>query len=146
MVFKGLFGKDDSGEGGEIDLEDYLNDLSIRDGKIIESDNLTYVKPVLLDPEGKGVGAAIAELEKGNIVVLNVKALLHNKVLLREIVRELRDACVDLDGDIGKISTEKILLVASGYRISHTDAAAAEARPQRAPPAPEPAAPPAPKN
>ena len=30
----------------DIDIEDYLNDLSIRDGKIIESEDVTYVKSI----------------------------------------------------------------------------------------------------
>lgn len=123
---KGLFGgkKPESG-GDDIDIEDYLNELSVRDGKLVESDDLTYVKPVKLDAEGKGVGAAIAELEKNNIVVLNVKTLLHNKVLLREIVRELRETCAEMDGDIGRISEEKVLVVPAGMRISHAEKEAA---------------------
>jgi len=123
MPFKGIFGGGSTPDaGGEIDIEDYLNELSIRDGKLVESDDVTYVKPVKLDAEGKGIGAAIAELEKNNIVVLNVKSLLHNKVLLREIVRELRESCVEMDGDIGRISEEKVLIVPTGMRISHVEA------------------------
>lgn len=123
MPFKGFFGKGKD-EAGDIDIEDYLNELSIRDGKIIEREDITYVKPVILDAEGKGVGTVVNELEKNNIVVLNVKALLHNKVLLREIVKELRDACVELDGDLGKVSDEKILVVPQGMRIAHSEAPA----------------------
>lgn len=123
MPFKGFFGKGKA-EASEIDIEDYLNELSIRDGKIIEREDITYVKPVVLNAEGKGVGTVINELEKNNIVVLNVKALLHNKVLLREIVKELRDACVELDGDLGKVSDEKILVVPQGMRIAHSEAPA----------------------
>lgn len=123
MPFKGFFGKGKE-EASEIDIEDYLNELSIRDGKIIEREDITYVKPVVLNAEGKGVGTVINELEKNNIVVLNVKALLHNKVLLREIVKELRDACVELDGDLGKVSDEKILVVPQGMRIAHSEAPA----------------------
>ena len=65
MPFKGLFGKGKDA-GGEIDIEDYLNELSIRDGKIVEQDDVTYVKPVMLDSEGKGIGTVIDELEKNN--------------------------------------------------------------------------------
>ncbi len=106
---------------GHIDIEDYLNDLSIRDGRIIEDENITYIKPVALDAEGKGVGTAVNELEKSNIVVLNVRALLGNKVLLREIVKELRETCVGLDGDIGRISEDKLLLVPAGMRIANPE-------------------------
>lgn len=101
----------------EVDIEDYLNDLSVRDGKIIESDDITYVKPLELDSTGKGIGNVLAELEKKNVVVLNVKALQSNKVLLKSVVKDLREACMEMDGDIGRISDEKVLIVPHGMRI-----------------------------
>ena len=118
MVFKKIFGRHEE-EGEDIDIENYLNDLSIREGKIVEREDVTYVKPIDLDREGKGMGAVIKELEKNNIIVLNVRELLSNKILLRNVVKELRETCVDLDGDIGRISSEKILLVPAGMRVIH---------------------------
>jgi len=122
MVFRKLLGgggaDDDPGyDSLEIDIEDYLNDLSVRDGKIIESEDVTYVKPLDLDSDGKGVGNVLAELEKQNIVVLNVRGILNNKVLLKGIVKDLRDACIELDGDIGRVSEDKLLVVPQGMRI-----------------------------
>lgn len=119
MVLKRIFGRQKSKEEEKFDIEDYLNDLSIREGKVIEREDVTYVKPIDLDKEGKGIGTVIKELEKNNIVVLNVRELMSNKVLLRDIVKELRDTCVDLDGDVGRISSDKILLVPAGMRIVH---------------------------
>lgn len=120
MVLKRIFGKrEEAREGGEIDIENYLNDLSIREGRIIEREDVTYVKPMDLDAEGKGIGMVIKELEKGNMVVLNIKDLLPNKLLLRNVVRELKETCSQLDGDIGRVSAEKILLVPNGMRIVH---------------------------
>ncbi|VVB53469.1 Cell division protein SepF [uncultured archaeon] len=122
MVFKKIFGGGggDPGKGkksDDIDIEDYLNDLSIRDGRIIEQENIIYVKPVDLDADGKGVGLALKELEKHNIVVISIRPLLNKKQLLHDIIKELRDACTEMDGDIGRISEEKILLVPNGMRI-----------------------------
>ncbi|MBU0762279.1 MAG: cell division protein SepF [Candidatus Altiarchaeota archaeon] len=119
MVFRKLLGGGKSGQGtvDEVDIEDYLNDLSVRDGKIIESDDITYVKPLDLDSTGKGIGNVLAELEKRNVVVLNVKSLSSNKVLLKSVVKDLREACMEMDGDIGRISEEKILIVPQGMRI-----------------------------
>ncbi len=121
MVFRKLLsgggGGDDGFSSEEIDIEDYLNDLSVRDGKIIESEDVTYVKPLDLDSDGKGVGNVLAELEKNNVVVLNVKALMHNRTLLKGIVKDLRDACVEMDGDIGRVSDDKLLVVPAGMRI-----------------------------
>jgi len=119
MVLKKILGRGEEEEPEEIDIEEYLNDLSIREGKIIERDDITYAKPVDLDREGGGLAQAMRELEKDNIVVLNVRNLLDNKLLLRKIVKDLRDTCLDLDGDLGKISDEKILIVPAGMRIVH---------------------------
>lgn len=122
MVFKKLLGKRGDSDNSsinpdEIDIEDYLNDLSVRDGKIIENEEITYVKPLELSADGKGVGNVLAELEKSNIVVLNVRAIIGNKVLLKSIVKDIREACTDMDGDIGRVSEDKLLIVPSGMRI-----------------------------
>ncbi len=101
-----------------VDIEDYLNEMSIREGKIIEREDITYVKPIDLEEEGN-LDDVIKELGKGNMVVLNVKQLIPNKMLLRDVVKKLRDVCIEIDGDIGRISHEKILLVPSNMRIAH---------------------------
>ena len=119
MPFKRFFRRAEEEEEEEIDIEDYLNGLSIREGKLIEREDVTYIKPMDLDSEGGGIDEAKRELEKNNIVVLNVKQLLRNKILLRDVVKRLKDICMDLDGDIGKISNEKILLVPANMRIIH---------------------------
>lgn len=106
-------------EEEEIDIEDYLNDLSIREGKIIEREDVIYVKPIDLDSEGKGVGPVIKELEKGNVVVLNVRPVLSNRLLLRNTVKELKGTIDELDGDIARLSIDKILLVPTGMKVVH---------------------------
>ncbi|MBD3261386.1 MAG: DUF552 domain-containing protein [Candidatus Altiarchaeales archaeon] len=110
-------GKEESRAPTEIDIEDYLNDLSIRDGKFLENEDVTYVKSLKLDSDGKGVGNVLAELEKNNLIVLNVRNLMGNKVLLKGVIHELRDACLEMDGDIGRISDQKLILVPAGMRI-----------------------------
>jgi len=120
MVLKNFFGRKEAPKATEdIDIENYLSDLSIRDGKIIEREDVTYVKPIELDSEGKGVGSVIKELEKGNIVLLNIKHVLDNQMLLRNITKELSETVEDLDGDIGRLSVDKILLVPEGIHIVH---------------------------
>jgi len=114
-----IFGKRET--PSDIDIESHIRDLSVREGRIIESDDITYVKPMDLDPDGKVIDTVIRELERKNIVVLNVRALLSNRVALKETIDKLRESCVDLDGDIGKISAEKIILVPSGVRIVHRE-------------------------
>jgi len=36
---------------------------------------------------------------------------------LKGIIKDLRDACVEMDGDIGRISEDKLLIVPAGFRI-----------------------------
>ena len=120
MVLKRIFGKKEAPKATEdIDIENYLSDLSIRDGKIIEREDVIYVKPIELDGEGKGVGTVIKELEKGNIVLLSIRNVMENQLLLRNITKELAETVEDLDGDIGRLSMEKILLVPEGIHIAH---------------------------
>ena len=121
MPFKKFFRREDIPEE-DVDIEHYLNEMNIREGKIIEREDITYIKPIDLDNEGCGVDEAIRELEKSNIVVLNVRNLLNNKMALRESIKKLRDVCIELDGDIGRISHEKILLVPANMRIAHRGA------------------------
>lgn len=118
MAFKRFFRREGP-SGEDIDIENYLNEMNIREGKIIEREDITYVKPVDVTADGKGIEEAIKELEKHNIVVLNVRALLPNKMLLRETVQKLKETCIEMDGDIGRISHEKILLVPASMRIVH---------------------------
>lgn len=118
MAFMDFFGKKKD-TGGDIDIEEHLKDLSIREGRIIESEDVVYVKPIEIDNEGKGVANVIKEIEKGNMVVLNIRALLNNKVGVKSVVKEIREAVVGMDGDLGKISDEKLLIVPTGMRIVH---------------------------
>jgi len=118
MPWKGLLGRK---KEEDIDIETYLRDLSIREGRIIESDDITYVKPMDLDPEGKVLSAVLRELERKNIVILNVRALLPNKMALKEMIKQLKDSAIDSDGDIAKVSDEKIIIVPSGVRIVHKE-------------------------
>ncbi|RLI91192.1 MAG: hypothetical protein DRO94_01070 [Candidatus Altiarchaeales archaeon] len=123
MPFGKLFGRRDEEEEVEIDIEEYLTELSIgKEGKIIEREDITYVKPIDIDKDGKNIDEIVNELKKNNIVVLNVSSAMHDKIMLRNIIKKLRDICIEMDGDIGRISNEKILLVPAGMRIIHRGA------------------------
>jgi len=119
MIVFGIFGGKKS--AADLNIEHVLNELSVRDGKVIERDDVKYVKSMTLDSEAKGIDKVLRELKKGNMVILNVRGISHNKLLLRGIVKELRDACVGMDGDIARISEEKIMILPGGMKVSHVD-------------------------
>lgn len=116
MDLRKIFGINDKEK--DIDIDKYMHDLTMSDSKTIERDDITYVKPVDIDDEGN-IDIVLKEIEKKNIVVLNVKNILNDKVLLRGVIQKLDDACTDIDGDIGRISYEKILIVPPGIKIVH---------------------------
>ncbi|MBM3309797.1 MAG: DUF552 domain-containing protein [Candidatus Altiarchaeales archaeon] len=119
MVVFGIFGGKKS--SGDVNIEHVLNELSVRDGKVIERDDVKYVKSISLDSEAKNMDKVLRELRKGNVVILNVTEVSHNKLLLRDIVKELREASVGMDGDIARISQEKILILPGGMKVSHSE-------------------------
>jgi len=118
MVVFAIFGGKKS--MGDVDVETILNELSVRDGKIIERDDITYVKSLTLDSEGKNVDAVLRELNKGNVVILNVHTVSHNKLLLRGVVKDLRDAASGMNGDLARLSEEKIIILPGGMKISQS--------------------------
>jgi len=119
MVWKKLIGKtEEEEEEEEIDIEAYLSELDIREGKIIEREDIVYVKPIDISGEDN-LEEVKAELNKNNIVVANVKNILSDKLILREIVDKLKNMCAEIGGDLGRISEYKILVVPSGMRIVH---------------------------
>ncbi len=117
MVFKKILRKPEVVEK-EIDIEAYLSELDIREGKIIEREDVTYIKPVDIRGD-ESVEEVKAELDKNNIVVANVKTILPDKLLLREMVDKLKKVSTDVGGDLGRISDQKILVVPSGMKIVH---------------------------
>ena len=122
MVVFALFGG--KKPAGDVDVETILNELSVRDGKIIERDDITYVKSLALDSEGKNVDAVARELNKGNIVILNVRAISHNKLLLRGVVKDLRDASSGMNGDLARLSEDKIIILPGGMKVSQSEGSA----------------------
>jgi hypothetical protein len=121
MIVFGIFGG--KKQAGDTEIEHILNEMSIRDGKIIERDDMKYVKSMNLDREGKKIDAVMSELQKGNVVILNVREISHNKLLLREVVKNMRDACNGINGDLARLSEEKIILLPGGMKISQAESA-----------------------
>ncbi len=117
MVWKKLIGGAEE-EEEDIDIEAYLSELDIREGKIIEREDIIYVKPMDLSGE-ENLEEIKAELNKNNIIVANVKSILSDKLLLREMVDKLRDICNETGGDLGRLSDNKIIVVPTGMKIVH---------------------------
>lgn len=121
MVVFGIFGGKKT--AGDTEIENILNEMSVREGRIIERDDVKYVKSMTLDREGRKMDSVVNELQKGNVVILNVREISHNKLFLRDVVKGLRETCTGLNGDLARLSEEKIILLPGGMKISHAESA-----------------------
>ncbi len=104
------------GKEDEIDVEEFLNNLDAEDTDIYE-DAEAFVKPMQLNTE-EDVEAVTKEAKQGNIILLNVDSLSRrNAIKLKELVTKIKEAIDEIDGDIARISHERILVTPSKVKI-----------------------------
>lgn len=116
MVLKKIFGIRNNEEN--IDIDKYMNELRVGD-KTTAGANITYVKPVDMDSEGNSIDTILKEMEDRNIVILNIRNILNDNFLLRKTMRRLYEICTGSNGDIARISDDKILIVPEGIKIAY---------------------------
>ncbi|PJA16780.1 MAG: hypothetical protein COX63_03100, partial [Candidatus Diapherotrites archaeon CG_4_10_14_0_2_um_filter_31_5] len=76
-----------------------------------------YVKPISLTGD-EDTAMVIAELRKGNIILLNIGDLSkRNAIKLRDLVKQIRNVADEINGDIARISTERILVTPAKVKI-----------------------------
>ncbi len=99
-----------------VDIEEFLNNLDVEEETMVEEAD-AYVKPISLSGD-QDTTMVIDELKKGNIVLLNIGDLSkRNAIKLRELVNTIRNAAEEINGDIARISTERILVTPSKVKI-----------------------------
>ncbi|MBN1940955.1 MAG: cell division protein SepF [Candidatus Diapherotrites archaeon] len=99
-----------------IDIEDFLNNLDVEDETLYE-DADAYVKPVSLNtPED--VNVVLNEAKAGNVVLLNIGGLNKRNVLkLKELITQIRTGVEQINGDIARISQDRVLVTPSKVKI-----------------------------
>jgi len=99
------------------DVEEILNQLGLEEGDLMEEEADTWVRVTTLE-EISDIDAVATELREGNLVLLNI-APMHkkNKVKLRQSISQLKGTVSDLNGDIARLSEEKVLATPSGTKI-----------------------------
>ncbi|MEM4221935.1 MAG: cell division protein SepF [archaeon] len=77
-----------------------------------------WVKSMVLD-DVTNVEQIAQELRQGNEVILNIEPLSKkNAIKLRQAIAELKSVIQEINGDIARISEQKILLTPSGVKIA----------------------------
>lgn len=104
------------GKKEELDIEELLNNLDVDETSIYDNAD-ALVKPVTLNSE-QDVTIVIEEAKKGNLVLLNIADLSkRNALKLREYVDQIKQSVSSIDGDIARISQEKVLITPARVKI-----------------------------
>jgi len=104
------------GKKDEIDIEEFLNNLDVEEETMYE-DADAFVKPVSLQGD-EDRDLIIEEMKKGNIILVNIADLAkRNAIRLRDLINGIKTEADQIDGDIARISTDRILVTPSKVKI-----------------------------
>ncbi|MGC8478358.1 MAG: cell division protein SepF [Candidatus Micrarchaeia archaeon] len=111
------------GVSKELDIEQYMNSAEMENVDIMNEPADFYIKPVALKEEND-VSLIEDELQKKNIILLNISEMAKRPNTLTKIVDTLKDYVSKTNGDIAKIDEEKILITPTKVKIIKTKKAA----------------------
>ena len=99
----------------EIELDEFL--ASLEEGEEVLEEAKMYVKPMQLLSQ-KDYDTIIAELQKGNIVLLNMRPLAaRNATLVKDLVGRVKEWVLSNNGDIARITEYYLLITPPGVKI-----------------------------
>lgn len=99
-----------------IDIEEFLNTLDVEEETMYE-DADAFVKPMTLSNQDDA-NAVVNEAKEGNIILLNIEGLAkRNAIKLKELVTGIKNQISEIDGDIARISHDRILITPSKVKI-----------------------------
>ncbi|HLC92804.1 MAG TPA: cell division protein SepF [archaeon] len=104
------------GKRDELDIEDFLNNLDTEEENPYE-DAEAFVKPITLQTE-HDKDVVLEEAKKGNILLINIADLSkRNAMKLKELVTAIRAGIEDIDGDVARISQDRIIVTPAKVKI-----------------------------
>ncbi len=100
-----------------VDLDGYLNSIGVHEGELLDEGKYTYIKSIsAVSPDI--YNEVEKELRKGNLVILDTETMSNtNRLSLKKLIGDLKNLETEIDGDMGRISESKILIVPSTFRI-----------------------------
>ncbi len=100
----------------DVDVEEFLNNLDVEEESMYE-DADALVKPYMLTKD-QDVDVIMNELKQGNFVLLNIADMnKRNQVKLKEMIGALRSRIEGINGDIARVSQEKVLITPAKIKI-----------------------------
>ena len=108
-----------SGESEEeIDIDEFLDTLGVENEDLLVEEADMWVKPYVLE-DLEDVAAIDSDLDKGNIVILNVEPLLkRNRIKLKQAISRIKEHAAEIDGDIARLSEYKLLVTPKGVKVA----------------------------
>ena len=106
------------GGGGkeEVDIEEYLEE-EIGEGDAITPPADAYIKKIDLRNEGDADGALKEVINNKNIIILNLKPLIHQPKRLKTILSKVKLTVSKKAGDIAAISPELVIITPKKIKI-----------------------------
>jgi len=102
-------------QNDSVDVEEFLNTIDTETQEVEEAD--AYIKPMSLKAD-TDLKTIAKELKEGNTILLNVRTLIkRNPLRLKEQINKLKRFLDDIDGDIARISEEKLILTPARIKI-----------------------------
>ncbi|MBI2598335.1 MAG: cell division protein SepF [Candidatus Diapherotrites archaeon] len=104
------------GKKEELDIEEYLNNIDVEEESLYE-DADAYVKPISLNSEVEK-DLVLEEAKAGNIIILNIADLSkRNSIKLRELITDIKTGISGIDGDMARLSNDRVLITPSRVKI-----------------------------
>ena len=104
------------GTSKEMNVEEYMNSEEMENVDVMNEPADFYVKPLALQSEAD-LAAIQAELQKKNIILLNISEMSKRPQTLKGIIDNLKAYTDKMNGDIARLDEEKILLTPSKVKI-----------------------------
>ncbi len=104
------------GTSKELDVEEYMNSAEMENVDVMNEPADFYIKPVALRGQ-EDVSLIQAELEKKNIILMNISEISKRPNTLKSLIDSLKDYVQKTNGDIARIDEEKILLTPAKVKI-----------------------------
>jgi SepF-like predicted cell division protein (DUF552 family) len=121
MGMKSWLGFEEGSAGGgdeeAVNLDEYLEGIGLHEGELLDEEKYTYVKSITANSPDV-VSDVDRELKKGNIVILDTESMSQtNRLSLKKLIGDLKNLETEINGDMGRISETKILIVPGSFRI-----------------------------
>jgi hypothetical protein len=100
----------------EMNVEEYMNSEEMENVDVMNEPADFYIKPVALQSEAD-VAVIQSELQRRNIILLNISEMAKRPQTLKSIVDSLKSYVDKTNGDIARLDEEKILLTPSKVKI-----------------------------